>query len=325
MEHGKVVAIDRLIAEEYRNIVGVIVRKDNETVLENYYNGWKQNEAIHIASVTKSIFSLLIGIAIDKGAIQGTDQPILDFFQDYQPKRGEKTIRKIKIRDVLTMTAPYKFRYEPYTKVYSSDDWTKSVLDLAGGKGRIGAFKYTTIGLQILSGVLMAATGRSVTDFAAENLFSHLHIAPPENVTINDKTEYLAFLKNKQVNAWVVDPQGANTAGWGLALSPRDMAKIGQLCLNRGQWNGKQIVASEWIECSTVEHSRMGNLPYGYLWWVINKNYRNDFAALGDSGNVIFVAPQQHLVIAIASQFMPRTKDRIELIEKNILPLFDIH
>ncbi len=323
MNNEKAIELNTLIEEEYSNIAGVVAKRNNEIVFENYYNGYNQNDTIHVASVTKSIISALIGIAIDKGFIKSIEQNILDFFQDYEIKRGEKTIQKITIRDMLTMTAPYKFRYEPYTKVYSSNDWTKAVLDLIGGKGEIGEFKYTTVGLQILSGILKNATGQPITDFAAENLFKHLDIKKPKNVTIKDKDEHFAFLKNKYVSGWIVDPKGVNTAGWGLSLSTKDMAKIGQLYLNMGKWNDKQILSPKWIENSVKEHSKWGELSYGYLWWLIDGENQGEYAAIGDGGNIIFVSPDKKIVIAIASQFMPRAKDRIELIKKNIVPLFE--
>jgi CubicO group peptidase (beta-lactamase class C family) len=247
----------------------------------------------------------------------------LEFFPDYTVKRGEKTIQNITIKNMLTMTAPYKYKWEPYTKVYTSDDWTKAALDLLGGKSGLGEFKYSTIGIQILSGILANATGQSDLDFATENLFEPLGIQAPHNAIINCKEEYFAFLQDRYVRGWAVDPKGTNTAGWGLALTPRDMAKIGQLYLNGGLWNGKQLLSSKWIGDSTKESSRWGELPYGYLWWIVDNKEQGCYAALGDGGNAIFVNPEKKMVIAIASRFMPCAKDRIELIGKHIVPLFE--
>lgn len=323
MNHEKTTELRGLIQEKYSNIAGIMVIKNDKIVFEDYFDGYNQNTTLHVASVTKSIISALIGIAIDRKAIKSIDQNVLDYFQEYTIKRGEMTIRKITIRDLLTMTAPYKYKYEPYTKVYSSDDWTKAALDILGGKGKIGEFKYSTVGIQVLSGVLSNVTGLSVLDFAKENLFIPLDIKVPYNITIKNKTEHFAFLKDKYVSGWVIDPQGVNTAGWGLALSTMDMAKIGQLYLNKGMWRGKQIVSAKWIEDSTREHSRWGELQYGLLWWIIKGDNDNCYAAIGDGGNVIFVSPEKMMVVAISSRFMPRAKDRIELIKKYILPLFD--
>lgn len=320
MDKGKRIELRELIQEQYDNIAGIVVIKDDRIVHENYFDGYSQNNTIHVASVTKSILSALLGIAVDKGVINSIEQKVLDYFPDYKIKRGEKTIQEVTIENLLTMTAPYKYKYEPYTKVYSSDDWTKAVLDLLGGKGKIGEFKYSTVGIQVLSGILTNATGLSVFDFAKENLFNPLGIKVSHNRKIHDKAEHLAFLKDKHVSGWVVDPKGVNTAGWGLALNTRDLAKVGQLYLNKGIWEGRQIISSQWIEQSTGEHSRWGELSYGYLWWIIDGKDTGSYAALGNGGNVIYVSTEKKLVVAITSRFMPRAKDRIELIKKYIEP-----
>ena len=192
-----------------------------------------------------------------------------------------------------------------------------------GGKGEIGEFKYTTVGLQVLSGILVKATSKTLIEFTNENLFDPLGIKKVQNTRINNKEEHLAFLKDKNVTGWVVDPVGINTAGWGLTLTTPDLLKLGKLYLNKGVWNNKQIVSPEWIKESTNEHSKWGDKPYGYLWWIIKGFGGNCFAAVGDGGNIIFVHLEKEIVIAITSSFMPRAKDRIELIGQKILPLLE--
>ncbi len=312
-------SFEDFIKKEYSNIAGIAIRKDDHLIYEKYFDGYTEDNALHIASVTKSIISILIGMAIDKGYMKNIEQHVLDFFPNYTVKRGEKTIQNITIANLLSMTAPYKYKSEPYTKVYTSDDWVKAALDLLGGKGSIGEFNYSTVGTHILSGVLTNATGQSVLDFATKNLFKPLAIKAPTNTFIQNKEAYMAFLKDKYVTGWIVDPKGVNTAGWGLTLTPREMAKIGQLYLNDGVWNGQRIISSKWIEDSTTEKSRSGKLSYGYLWWIVDDCY----AALGDGGNTIFINPKKKMVISIASRFMPRAKDRIELIRKHMMPLFE--
>ncbi|CAM4358981.1 serine hydrolase [Zobellia roscoffensis] len=320
MGNKKTLELENIIQKDYTNIAGIIVLKNNDIVFENYFNDYVETDTIHIASVTKSILSILIGIAIDKGFIDNIEQNVLEFFPKYVLKKREKTIQKVTIRHLLTMTAPYKFKSEPYTKVYSSDDWTKSVLDLLGGKTLSGEFKYTTIGLQVLSGILTSATGKSVLVFASENLFSPLGIKTPDNLRIHNKKEHFSFLKDKYVHGWVIDPKNINTAGWGLTLTTRDIAKIGQLYLNEGKWNNSQIVSPKWIKESTKKQSQLNDLAYGYLWWIIDNKENNCFSAIGDGGNIIYVNRLKNVVIAITSQFMPRAKDRIELIQKHVIP-----
>ncbi|MFD1904072.1 hypothetical protein ACFSQ7_08375 [Paenibacillus rhizoplanae] len=87
----------------------------------------------------------------------------------------------------------------------------------------------------------------------------------------------------------MMDPKGTHTAGWGLALTVMDMAKIGQMYLNQGFWNGRQVLSSTWIKDSTQESSRWGDLAYGYLWWIVSNEGGGCYAALGDGGNAIYV------------------------------------
>ena len=136
------------------NICQIYAIKNGSVVFNDCWRGYKTTDAVNVMSVTKSVMALLIGIAIDRGYIRSVNQKVIDFFPDYSVKRGEKTIYKVTLRHLLTMTAPYKYRSEPWTKVCTSDDWTKAALDLLGGRNGItGEFKYATLGIQILSGV----------------------------------------------------------------------------------------------------------------------------------------------------------------------------
>lgn len=324
MKQQERLALEKKILKEYQNITGLVCLKNGETVYENYFSGCTAASRVHVYSVTKSIISILIGIAADKGCIQSLDEKILDFFPEYEVKSGEGTLQKITIKHLLTMTAPYKYRlFPPYKKYFMSDDWVKFALGQAGGRGRIGDFRYAPlIGPDILSGILVKATGMSVFDFAAKNLFSPLDITVCGNVVFHDKQEQLDFNSSTDISGWAAGPDGVNTAGWGLSLGAMDMAKIGQLYLNGGLWHGKQVVSSKWVADSTKEHSRWEKrgLSYGYLWWLGPDGH--SFSAMGDGGNIIYVKPEKQMVVAIASLFLPNAKDRIELISNDIEPLF---
>ena len=326
MEQEEVTELEKRINKDYGNIAGMVVRKDDKTLYENYFNGCSATSRIHVYSVTKSIVSLLIGIALDKGYIKSLDQNVLDFFPGYPVKKGEKTIQKVALTHLLTMTAPYKYKlFAPYVKYFKSDDSIKFSLDLLGGRGRIGKFRYTPlIGPDILSGILVKATGQSVFDFATEHLFLPLGITVEGVVVFHSKEEQLAFNKAKDISGWVADSAGMNTAGWGLTLSAMDMAKIGQLYLDRGMWEGKQIVSAKWVDESTREHSRWEklNLPYGYLWWLVNEK-EHACAAMGDGGNVIYFNTKKRIVVSIASLLEQNAKDRLELIKEHIEPIFE--
>ncbi|MCI9574556.1 serine hydrolase domain-containing protein [Acetatifactor aquisgranensis] len=324
MKQEQITSLENKIKKEYGNITGIIVLKDNNAAYESYFNQCSENDPIHIFSVTKSIISMLFGIALDKGCIKNLDEKVIDFFPNYQTRKREKTIQHVTIRNLLTMTAPYKYRFNPYPKYFSSDDWVISSLDLLGGNGKIGNFKYApVIGIDILSGILVNATGKSVLEFAQDNLFSPLGISVDKNIYFQSKEEQLDFYQSKGANGWVADPKGTNTAGWGLSLTTMDMAKLGQLYLNEGHWNGRQVISDQWIFESTQVQSvwKARHLKYGYLWWVIDEA-EHSYAALGDGGNAIYVNVKDKIVVAISSLFVPRVKDRIDFIKREIEPLF---
>lgn len=327
MNQEKLVELEKRINNDYNNIAGMIVLKEGKTLYENYFNECTATSRIHIYSVAKSIVSILIGIAIDKGYIKSINQKVLDFFPNYIVEKREQTIQNVTLKDLLTMTAPFKYNDAPdhYIKYFTSGDKINFSLNLLGGKEPIGEFRYIPfVGPDIISAILVEATEQSVFDFATENLFSPLGITVEKNVILHSAKEQTEFNKATNISGWVADSKGLNTGGWGLTLSPRDMAKIGQLCLDDGMWNGKQIVSTAWIGESTTEHSRWDkiNLPYGYLWWIVDSK-EHACAAMGDSGNVVYFNKQKKLVVSIASLSMQNAKDRIELIKKYIEPMFE--
>lgn len=322
MEQMRMRELEHIISREYGNIAGIVVQQNGLTCFEQYFNGYTASDALHVYSVTKSVFSALIGIAIDKGLIRSVDQKVLDFFPDYVVKTGETAIQNVTIKHLLTMTAPYKYQLEPYQEFFASENWVNAALDVLGGDGPIGEFTYSAIvGTHILSGILAKAAGPSILEFAREHLFSPLGITIPNNVVLRNEEEYHTVMNDKNTTGWVVDPQGINTASWGLFLTPKDMVKLGQLYADRGIWKGKQLVPAGWIEESTREHSRWGEFSYGYLWWIINEK-ECMYAALGDGGNVIYVNAKKKLVVSIASLLKPEVKDRIGFIMKYIEPVF---
>jgi CubicO group peptidase (beta-lactamase class C family) len=163
-------------------------------------------------------------------------------------------------------------------------------------------------------------------DFANKYLFAPIEVQKHINYLAETAEEHKNFTMNKEPkeNVWFCDPQSVGTAGYGLCFSAEDMAKIGQLCLKKGVINGKQIVSSEWIDVMTTPTHLAGkefrNMRYGYLWWIINEE-KNIYAAIGNSGNVIYIDPENNLVISVTSYFKPTVFDRIEFIEEIVKPL----
>ena len=316
-----------LIKEQQPNICQMVAYRNNEKVFSSCWNGYKTDDCTHIMSATKSIVSLLIGIALDKGQIRSVHDKVLDYFPDYQIKRGEKTIYDVTIQHLLTMRAPYKCKGDPWTKVCSSDNWTYSSLDFLGGrKGLTNEFSYQTVCLHILSGILYKATNMKTVDYANLYLFEPLGIPSHVNYLAKTAEEHKKFTigKTPKENVWFCDTDGLGTPGYGLCMSAEDMAKIGLLCLNKGSYHHKEIVSPKWIEEMTrprmIENNNFRGMEYGYLWWIIDRQ-KHIYAAIGNSGNVIYVNPEKNAVISVASYFKPSILDRVDFIQKYIEPL----
>ena len=322
--------LHKLVAESKKNesnICQICASRDGQVVYEDIWRGFTAEDAINVNSVTKGIMAILTGIAVDKGCIKSVDDKVMDFFPDYQVKRGEKTIYDVTIRHLLTMTAPYKGKSEPWKKVCTSDNWMKTTLDYLGGRqGITGKFRYATLGIHILSGIIEKATGEKCIDFANKNLFSPLGIPEHTLHGTSDKEDQFNFFMNKgpRKNEWYSDPQDTVTAGWGLCATGRDLAKIGDMVLNGGVYGGKQVVSGEWIHEMTSPHikldKRFGNMNYGYLWYQPYDN-REIYAAIGDSGNIIYVNKEENIAVGMTGTFKPRIFDRVEFIEKAVLPV----
>lgn len=308
------------------NICQICAMRNGAAIYEDSWRGFAADDAVNVNSVTKGVMALLAGIAADKGFIS-VDDKVMDYFPDYQVKRGEKTIYDVTVRHLLTMTAPYKGKSEPWKKVCTSDDWTKAALDFLGGRAGItGEFRYATLGIQILAGIIERAACEKLIDFANKNLFIPLGI--PEHTIHGDssKEDQFDFFMNKGPgkNEWYSDPQGAVTAGWGLCASAEDLARMGDMVLNEGRFNGTRIVSSDWINSMLTPYQklgeRFGNMYYGYLWYKPFED-RAVYAAIGDCGNIIYVNREVNIAVGVTGTFKPMIFDRVGFIEKKVLPL----
>ena len=309
------------------NICQICAYKDGQMVYSDTWHDYKKDDCVHIMSATKSIMALLIGIALDKGQIGSIDDKVLDYFPDYKLKRGEKTVYDVTIKHLLTMRAPYKGKGDPWSKVCSSDNWTYASLDFLGGKnGLTDEFNYKTVCLHILTGILYKATNMKTVDYANKYLFEPLGITPYSVYIAKSAEEHKRFTieKTPKGNVWFCDTEDLGTPGYGLCMSAEDMAKIGQLCLNNGVYNGKRIISSGWIEEMTrpriIENQNWQGMEYGYLWWILDRE-KNIYAALGNSGNVIYINPEKNIVIAVTAYFKPTVLDRADFIRKYIEPI----
>lgn len=308
-------ALEQALASRYRGINGIVVVRRGCLVFESYPPGSGPEQAHPLASVTKSFTSALTGIAIDSGCIKDVHQPVLDFFPEYLPPPGDLHKRAITLRHLLTMTAPFAWKtgprgHEPLDRLRRQPDWVKFILDMLGRGGQVGAFQYSSAASHLLSAVLTRATGLCAREFANQRLFAPLGMRQVPDHPM--KSFLMDEVFGKNAAGWVTDPQGHSAGGWGLCLTPRDMARFGFLYLNRGSWDGQQVISEAWVDASTAPNPH----GYGYQWWLKGAAY----AASGYGGSHIFCVPGEDLVVAITSPLAARAPDRWLLLNEYILP-----
>jgi len=300
------------ITEREVAINSLLVVRNGYLVMEA--NVWPfQPQARHmILSVTKSVTSALVGMAIERGFIDGVEQPVLSFFPDRQIDHRDARKEAMTLEHLLTMTSGLDCEQDEYVvgEMQRSGDWVQYVLDLPMVAEPGESFAYCTVNSFLLSAIFQQATGTSAKAFAEEHLFASLGI---------------------RGTVWPSSPGGVSRGGVGLGMVPRDMAKIGQLYLQRGMWEGGQVVPAVWVEASAWEHiaeSRHGG--YGYQWWVQKPDFfarlgltrfTPVFDARGYGGQFIFVVPSHNMVVVVCSwmkgadQIIP-----IKLLQSAILP-----
>ena len=222
------------------------------------------------------------------------------------------------------MTAPYKYKSEPWSKICVQEDWSIAALDFLGGRcGITGEFQYSTLGIHILTGIIARVSKMTTVDFANKYLFEPLMIAPRKIYVAPDAEAHKAFTvgKTPKGNIWFSDEKGVGAAGYGLCLSAEEMSKIGLLCVKKGVFNNRRIVSEKWLAESTAVRlhcdEKFRGMKYGYLWWIIDEN-EGSYAAIGNSGNVIYINPKKELVVAVSSYFKPKVFDRIDFIKEQI-------
>lgn len=303
---------DKLINDNYPNVYSLLVVRHGYLIYEKYYNGAGKDKAYNVYSVTKSIMSALTGIAIEQNLIKSVDQPVSELLPDYFKNIDNQSKKNITIGNVLTMTGGLESVDNNYGGFFTSDDWLaytlkKPMTDKPGTK-----FVYNTGLTQFLSNIITKVSGMSTKDFAEKYLFSKIGI---------------------NAGHWATDPKGYYGGGYGLSLTPRDMAKFGYLYLNNGKWDGEQILSQEWVEESTKKHITANESnDYGYLFWLKtlhnsanNKDYFS-YRADGAGGQLIVQIPELDMVIVVtaAPQVASKNgKDTQYIVENYVLPAVD--
>jgi CubicO group peptidase (beta-lactamase class C family) len=271
-------------------VSSLLVMRHGQPVLEQYWNGYGKDTLHDLRSATKSITSLLVGIAIDQHAIGGVDDTLSQWLAADYP--GAPVLaRGLVLEDLLTMRSGLACNdwdnASPGNeeRMYGAQDWVAFWLALPAATTPGTVQSYCTGNAVALGRVLGNATHQSVQAFAQANLFGPLQITSARWNTYDD---------------------GRADTGGHLHLRPRDMARIGQLALQGGAWDGAQRVSSAWLAAATGPHGAFGSEGYGYLWWTTRTAWKQAtvdlFYANGAGGQFIFVVPQLDLVVVMTGE-----------------------
>ncbi len=332
-DQGMLAALARDIrAGRYANIHALVVMRHGRIAWEQYFRGPDERRGAPVGdvtfgpnvlhdcrSVTKSIVSILFGIAVAEGRIPNLDAPVLDYFPEFADLRTPDRLA-IRLRHVLAMSSG--FQWDESSRPYGDPSNSETAMDGAGNRLRYvlerpiavppgERWTYNGGNTQLLATIIERATGMDIDRYAEHALFRPLGIGRHE---------------------WLRYPDGKAIAASGLRLRPRDMARIGQLYLQRGRWNGRQIVPETWVNESLSPQVRIADRPlglqrYGYQWYLgtarIGERYLPYSAAIGWGGQRVVIMPELDMVMVLtAGMYGDRRQSDIafEILLDRVLP-----
>jgi CubicO group peptidase (beta-lactamase class C family) len=258
----------------------LMIVKNGKVVTEAWWDPYNAQTPHELWSLSKSFTSTAIGFAVQEGLLS-IDDLVISFFPDKIPENPDWQLKQLRVKDLLTMTTGHN--KEPFP-ADTDDDWVKTFLDSELPYLPGTHFMYNTPATYMLSAIIHKISGEKLIDYLYPRLFEPLQIEKPQ---------------------WEMDPKGINTGGWGLHLKTEDIAKFGQFYLQKGKWNGSQLLSQDWITMATSKQVSNGSNPdndwmqgYGFQFWRSRYNtYRGD----GAMGQFCLVFPDQDTVVAITS------------------------
>ena len=332
-------AVNEIYAGRFKEVHSMLIFKDNKLVLEEYFQGhqyqwdapyhhgewvtWDRNMPHRIMSVTKSITSTCVGIAIDHGFIESVHQSIFDYLPDHQHLKTDGKDR-ITIEHLLTMTsglewdewhAPLSSGKNDIVGIWFQDkDPVSFILErpLVDEPGT--SYTYSGGNMIVLGEIIRNATKMGIDEFSRKYLFEPLGV---------DSSDWELRFKN-----------GVIETGGSLVITPRDMAKIGVTFLNQGVWNGKQIISGQWVEKSAtsfpgnqginIPGEQSGRNGYSYSWWIktyfVSGKKINMYSAGGWGGQHIMVLPKINMVVVFTGGNYVSKRPPFKILKDYILP-----
>jgi len=266
--------------DEFITSTSLLIVRNGKLVSESYFkNGRDINKKVSVQGITKSITSLLAGAGWERNLIE-LDDSIYNYIPYYFD--GDQNKREMTVRHMLTMTTGLDWDHEQHSVDLFNSKRFPSTIRIVLTKPYLSApgstFFYNQGPPQLAMGILKRAYNLTATDSIVNNFFDPLGIDD--------------FI-------WEQHEDGLHIGGLGLHMRPRDLARIGQLCLQKGSWDGSQLISSEWIDLATSMHIKPEmtgtSFGYGYYWWIDEEN--EAFFAMGDGGQYLYIVPGKDLVI----------------------------
>ena len=301
------------ISGDYENIDGIVVVRHGKLIVDEYFNGYDSEKPHKVFSITKSIVGALVGIAIEQGHLKSEDDSIKNYMGDYLTNKNP-SLQNLTVKHVLTMTTGLDWielgdMNSQGMKIPYTNDWIEFVLTQPINSTPGTTFNYSSGNVMLLAPIIKNSTGIQADKFADKYLFSPLGIKNYEWVKMSEfwtKTEDGEIPGVKEPTSLKFDSLFSEfpSTGSGLKMLPRDIAKFGQLYLNNGKWDGKQILTEDWIKKSTQPH--FNNKEYGYLWRLTEYNFNgnkiNCYYGTGFGLQKLYVFPTLDLVVVITQQ-----------------------
>jgi CubicO group peptidase (beta-lactamase class C family) len=286
-------ALGQLIEAELPNfpaVTGVCVVRRGQRAFETYRGRYDATTPVNIRSVTKSVTSTLVGIALRRGDLDSIDRTIGELIPDRIPSGADPATADITLRSFLSMTSGLWWDgHDDWPMLINSENWVEFTLrqPLVAPQGT--RFTYNTGGSHVIGVALATVTGRPLEEYAGEHLFGPLGILPGD---------------------WMRSPQGEVNGGSGLELLPTDTAKIGQLLLQGGAWDGDQLMDPDYAAAATTRQSDGESVTggsigvaYGFQWWITDATGYDAYFALGYAGQYVYVVPELELVVVVAAGY----------------------
>jgi CubicO group peptidase (beta-lactamase class C family) len=293
-------------AQSLPRLHSLLISRDGKLLQERYFNGKKATDIANVKSVSKSVVSALVGIAIEQQHIVDIDQPIGDFFAKELKSTPDKA--QITIGNLLSMQSGLESTSNRhYGRWVLSDHWINFALQQPFEDQANGVMIYSTGNTHLLSAIVTNSSGINTLEFARRYLFSPMHI---------------------QLAPWPRDPQGIYFGGNDMELTPRQMLAFGELYLNGGRYEKKQLIPSQWIETSIkprVASPRGQGRHYGYGWWIRDTAGFETPYAWGYGGQFILLVPDEKIVVVVTSNSNPgddrryHTRAAYRLVEQAVL------